>query len=146
MHKHLLAGILVCFAGPAVHAQMNNADLKWGTAPDALPKGAQIAVLSGDPGKAGMFTIRLKFPAGYAVPPHSHPADELVTVVDGKLSLGMGDTLDKAKAAALSEGGYAVAAAKMNHFAFTDSGATVQITMHGPFAIAYVDPKDDPRR
>ena len=34
--------------------------LQWGPAPSTLPKGAQFAVLAGDPGKAGPFTIRLK--------------------------------------------------------------------------------------
>jgi hypothetical protein len=146
MKVWMLAGLAALTAAPAAHAQMNNADLKWGAAPAGFPAGAQIAVLSGDPGKAGMFTVRLKFPADYAVGPHWHPSDELVTVIDGKLSLGMGDTLDKAKAAALSQGGYAVAPAKMHHYAFTGSeGATVQITAHGPFAITYVNPKEDPR-
>jgi len=145
MKRIFLTGLSVLLVGSGARAQMNNADLKWGAAPDGLPKGAQLAVLSGDPGKEGMFTIRLKFPANYAVPPHQHPSDELVTVVDGKVALGMGDTLDKTKAATLRQGGYAVAPAKMNHYAFTDSGATLQITSHGPFAIKYVNPKDDPR-
>src|SRR6478735_6945168 len=98
MKMLLLAG-LVAIAASSAQAQMNNADLKWAAAPPGLPSGTKIAVLSGDPGKAGMFTIRLKFPAGLVIPPHHHPTDEMVTVVEGKLSLGMGDTLDKAKAA-----------------------------------------------
>jgi quercetin dioxygenase-like cupin family protein len=124
---------------------MNSGDLKWGAAPSGLPAGAQLAVLSGDPGKQGMFTIRLKFPAGYSVPPHHHPTDELVTVMDGQLSLGMGDTLDRDKAGILAQGGYVVAPANMNHYAFTTGGATVQITAHGPFQIVYVNSADDPR-
>ena len=58
-------------------------NLIWGPAPPSLPKGAKIAVVSGDPGQAGPFVIRLRFPPGYAVPPHRHPSDEHVTVVDG---------------------------------------------------------------
>jgi quercetin dioxygenase-like cupin family protein len=124
---------------------MNSKDLKWGPAPPGLPAGAQLAVLSGDPGKEGMFTIRLKFPANYSVAPHHHPTDELVTVIEGQTSVGMGDTLDRAKAAALTEAGYVAMPANMNHYAFTTSGATIQITSHGPFQIVYVNPKDDPR-
>ncbi|HET9810968.1 MAG TPA: cupin domain-containing protein [Sphingomicrobium sp.] len=141
----LSLGAALAVAGSAAPAQMMPNDLKWGAAPAALPAGAQIAVLSGDPTKEGMFTIRLKFPAGYSVPAHHHPTPELVTVMEGQLSLGMGDKLDKAKAAALGVGGYVVAPATMNHFAFTDGGATVQITSHGPFEVVYVDPADDPR-
>ncbi|HET8750316.1 MAG TPA: cupin domain-containing protein [Sphingomicrobium sp.] len=125
---------------------VNNADLKWGPGPAGLPKGAEIALLSGNPEQEGMFTIRLKFPADYSVPPHFHPAPELVTVIDGQFSLGMGDTLDKAKAAKLDVGGYAVAPATMHHYGFTGSeGATVQVTSHGPFKITYVNAADDPR-
>ena len=40
-----------------------NADgLTWGAAPQVLPKGAQIAVLSGDPSKDGLYVLRLKMP------------------------------------------------------------------------------------
>ena len=38
--------------------------VKWGPAPPALPPGAQMAVLDGDPSKPGLFTIRAKFPDG----------------------------------------------------------------------------------
>ena len=36
----------------AAHATYNLGDLKWGDAPPGLPKGAKVAVLNGDPGKA----------------------------------------------------------------------------------------------
>ena len=132
-------------AGSAASAQMMPTDLKWGPAPPGLPAGAQLAVLSGDPGKEGMFTIRLKVPAGYTVQAHHHPTPELVTIIDGQMSLGMGDKLDKAKAAKLSQGGYIALDANMNHYAFSDTGGIVQITSHGPFQIIYVNPADDPR-
>jgi quercetin dioxygenase-like cupin family protein len=145
MTKALLFASALLFVPAAASAQMNPSDLKWGPAPPAFPKGAQMAVLSGDPTKEGMSTVRLRFPAGYAVAAHHHPSDELVTVVSGQMSLGMGDTMNRAKAKNLVAGGYAVAPAKMNHYAFTRSGATVQVTFHGPFALTYVNPKDDPR-
>jgi quercetin dioxygenase-like cupin family protein len=145
MKKLLLITLGAMLAGSAAQAQMNNADLKWGAAPPGLPAGAQLAVLSGDPGKEGMFTIRLKFPAGYSVAPHHHPTPELVTVIDGQMGIGMGEAADKARAASLATGGYIALAQNMNHYAFTDTGATIQITSHGPFQIIYVNPADDPR-
>ena len=48
-------------------------DLKWGPASPALPAGAQGAALVGDPSKEGLYVVRVKFPAGYKVAPHSHP-------------------------------------------------------------------------
>jgi quercetin dioxygenase-like cupin family protein len=58
-----------------------------------LPAGARIAVLAGNPMQAVPYTIRLTFPAHYAIPPHSHPTDENVVIVSGALTFGMGDTL-----------------------------------------------------
>lgn len=146
MRRVLLLGLSVLLAGSSAQSQVNPAQLKWGPAPPGLPSGAQAAVLSGDPDKSGMFTIRLRFPPGYRVMPHSHPSDELVTVIDGQVSLGMGRVFAPRRAASLVRGGYVVAPANMNHFAFTRGGATIQITAHGPFAITYVNPRDDPRR
>ena len=145
MGRLILAAVAACLAGTAAQAQMNTADLKWGPAPPGLPAGAQLAVLSGDPGKEGMFTMRIKFPAGYSVAPHHHPADELVTVIEGDVALGMGDTADRERMTLLKQGGYAVAAKDMNHYVTTTGGGIVQITSHGPFAIVYANPKDDPR-
>ena len=146
MTRGFLVAITALLVGSAAPAQVNPSNLKWGPAPPSLPSGARLAVLSGDPGKQGMFTIRVRFPPGYAVPPHSHPSDELVTVISGQLSLGMGRTMNRRRAANLLQGGYVVAPAKMNHYAFTRTGATVQITAHGPFEVTYVNPRDDPRR
>ena len=117
----------------------------WGPGPPALPAGAQAAIISGDPGKAGPFVMRLKFPAHYVIAPHWHPTDETVTVIDGKLSLGMGDTLNMSTPA-LGAGGHAVAAAKMHHYAFTGAdAATIEVSSTGPFEVHYLNPKDDPR-
>jgi quercetin dioxygenase-like cupin family protein len=146
MARALIVAFTALLAGSAAPAQVNPPGLKWGPAPPSLPRGARLAVLSGDPGKEGMFTIRLRFPAGYVVPPHSHPTDEIVTVINGQLSLGMGRNLNRRRASSLVQGGFVVAPAKMNHYAFTRTGATIQITAHGPFQVTYVNPRDDPRR
>jgi len=130
----------------SAQSQVNPGNLKWGPGPPGLPKGAQASVLAGNPDKSGMFTLRLRFPPGYAVPPHSHPTDEHVTVISGQLNLGMGSRMNRARAARLIPGGFVNAPARMNHYAFTRSGAVVQITAQGPFVIKYVNPADDPRR
>lgn len=138
-------GILFCVAGGA-QAQVNSQDLKWGPAPPIFAKGAQMAVLSGDPSKSGEFVIRLKVPAGYKIAAHHHPTDEYVTVMEGDFSLGMGDKLDQAKSASLAAGGFAMAPAKMNHYAWSKGGAVIQVSAEGPFAMTYVNPADDPTK
>lgn len=118
----------------------------WGPAPPGLPAGSQVAVMSGDPTKAGPFVLRVKMPAGYTIPPHWHPSDENLTLISGDFSLGMGETLDPAKAQSLGVGKSATAAANMRHFAMSKDGAVLQVASQGPFQITYVNPADDPRR
>jgi len=132
-------------AGSGALAKTSPASLKWGAGPPSLPAGAQMAVVSGDPGKAGMFTVDIKFPAGYAVPAHSHPTQETLSVLSGKVGYGMSAKLDKAKASWLTTGHDVVMKAKMNHWVFADAPAEVQVSGMGPFVINYADPKDDPR-
>jgi quercetin dioxygenase-like cupin family protein len=125
---------------------MQPEEIKWGPAPPVLAAGAQMAVLAGDPGKSGPITLRLKLPAGYAIAPHWHPTDERVTVISGQAGFGMGDTLDKKKSKVLKAGGWVMAPAEMHHFAWTKSGAVVQVDLIGPFGITYVNSADDPSK
>lgn len=123
-------------------------EAKWGPAPPMLPPGAEIAVLSGDPGTSAPYTVRLKFPANYAIPAHSHPTDENVAVVSGSFTIGMGDKLVKGGTGTttLTAGGYAMAPSGMNHFAYTGAQpTTILLYGVGPVEFKYVNPADDPR-
>src|SRR4051794_35802456 len=60
-----------------VHQVVSPQEVKWGPAPAVLPPGAEAAVLLGDPGKEGLFALRLKFPKGYRIAPHTHPVLEV---------------------------------------------------------------------
>jgi quercetin dioxygenase-like cupin family protein len=121
-------------------------EAQWGPAPPMLPPGAQIAVLAGNPTEAVPYTVRLKFPAHYAIPAHSHPTDEHVVVVSGALTFGMGDSLTKGAAnKALATGGFALMPANMNHFAYTEQETTIVLYGQGPVDFKYVNPADDPR-
>ena len=88
------------------HTMITPTDVKWGPAPKVLPAGAQAAVLFGDPTKEGLFALRVKFPAGYAIAPHTHPVDEVVTVISGTFNLGMGGTAEKSTFTALPAGSF----------------------------------------
>ncbi|MEY2518980.1 MAG: hypothetical protein QOF24_739 [Verrucomicrobiota bacterium] len=132
-------------AASSEHVMFAPGDLKWADGPPALPAGAKIAVLQGDPGKAGPFTVRLQFPTGFKVPPHTHPTAEHVTVISGTLGLGMGAKFDEAAAHEMTAGGFAVMPAGMQHFAICKSECVVQIHAAGPFEVKYVNPADDPR-
>jgi len=149
----IVAGLFMTGASVAMraehpHAGQNLKDTNWSPAPPLLPKGAEIAVLEGDPTKPAPYTVRLRFPANYAIPAHSHPTDEHVVVTSGVLMFGMGDELDKrsSRNSKLTVGGFVVAAANMNHFAFTrDEETTIVLYGEGPVEFNYVNPNDDPR-
>jgi quercetin dioxygenase-like cupin family protein len=144
MRKLMLVALPLLLAGST--AQAKTASLKWMAGPPSLPSGAQMAVVSGDPGKKGRFTIQLKMPADYAVPPHSHPTSETVKVLSGKLHYAMTDKMDMAKAKTLTAGHSVTMTAKTHHWVHAPAAATIQVSGMGPFQITYVDPKDDPRK
>jgi hypothetical protein len=150
MQAKILGLILLAAGTSAALAEdmkmpVNASQLKWGPAPDALPKGAQIAVLSGDPTADGPYVLRIRLPSGYKIPAHNHPTSEMVTVLNGQFHIGMGDKLDQKKGILLTNGGFGEAPAKMNHYAWTTSPTLLQIHGQGPVAITYVNPADDPR-
>jgi quercetin dioxygenase-like cupin family protein len=145
MKKLLLLSLAALLARSPAESQVNPNAIKWGPPPTTIPKGAQMAVISGDPSKEGIFVFRVRFPAGYVIAPHHHSTDEYVTVISGALNLGMGKKLQRSSRPNLVAGGFAHTKAGMDHYVFTRNGATIQVMGEGPFTITYVNPKDDPR-
>src|SRR5574341_2444546 len=98
--KLLVMILAVCLISGAVaraeeaHILVTAPDLKWSDGP--FP-GTQVAVLEGDPKSPGPFTMRLKLPADYKIPPHWHPAHERVTVISGTFNVSRGDQFDSGK-------------------------------------------------
>jgi quercetin dioxygenase-like cupin family protein len=119
--------------------------VNWGAAPPSLPTGAQASVLHGSPAKEGPFVLRLKFPAGFVVPPHRHSKDELVTVISGRFAIIAGEKVDRAAFRALPAASFVNLPAGTAHYAIAETESVVQINGYGPFDITYVNPKDDPR-
>jgi len=138
----LAAPVLAADAG----MYMNAGELKWGEAPPNMPKGAKIAVLSGDPGKPGPFVGRLMVPANYKIAPHYHSTDEDLTVISGTLYFGEGDKMETKGAHGIKAGGFHHLPAKTHHYAFSKSPTVVQINANGPFDIVYLNPDDDPSK
>jgi len=128
------------------HVMLTPPDLKWGEPPPGLPPGAKLAVLEGDPNKKGQFTVRLQFPDGYKVAPHTHPTAEKITVISGTVFFGTGAKFDEAAGKEMTTGSFCVMPAGMPHFGWAKSEAVVQVNGAGPFKIKYVNPADDPRQ
>ena len=140
----VLAG--AAWAGDATNVVRLNADqLTWKDHLN-LPKGAQLAILQGDPSKAELVVQRVKLPPNYKVPPHTHPMAENVTVLSGRIGFGMGEKFE-AKGDLENAGAFYSQPAKHAHFVWTGKeGAIVQVQYVGPGGISYINPADDPRK
>jgi hypothetical protein len=120
--------------------------LAWGPAPAVFPAGVKMAVVSGNPAAAGPFTVQLAMPDGYKIMPHTHPTDERVTIRQGTLLVGMGDSFDAAKTNPMLTGASGNVPAKMSHFVQAKGATVVEVSTTGPFAMTYVNPSDDPSK
>jgi len=141
-----LSGFVSFASAEDAHTVIAPNDVKWGPAPKVLPAGAEAAVLFGDPTKEGLFALRVKVPSGYAIAPHTHPANEVVTVISGTTHLGMGETADRSLAKALPAGSFFALPPDMAHFVYFDEETVLQVTTNGPWGLKYVNPADDPRK
>lgn len=128
------------------HHDVFEADaVKFQPGPPTLPEGAQFAVLVGNPAEEGPFVMRLKFPAGYNIPPHRHPKEEHVTVLSGGFGMALGETHDRDAASLIGPGSFVRIPTSEAHFAWTEEETVVQINAMGPFGIEYVNAVEDPR-
>jgi quercetin dioxygenase-like cupin family protein len=120
-------------------------DTKWVEHP--IFKGAQTAILVGDPSKNEIIIQRVKFPPNYRVPPHTHPYAEIVTVISGTFGNGMGEKFDPQKGEMLKTGSVFSLPAKHAHYVWTtNEEVVVQIYFTGPGGIDFINPADDPRK
>lgn len=129
----------------ADHIKLAPGDIEWSPAPPSVPEGAESTVLYGNPGEEGLFALRLRLPAGYHIPPHTHPRPEVVTVISGSVQFGMGEEADPEATQRFGPGSFLVFEPGTSHFLFTDEEVVFQLNSTGPWALEYVDPEDDPR-
>jgi quercetin dioxygenase-like cupin family protein len=119
--------------------------LTWTDAPAVAP-GAKIAVIEGPLNKAAPFTFRLKVPANSKIAPHTHPAFERVTVLEGTFYFAHGQTYDRTKTTALGPGSVAIMPPGTPMFGYTKEETVIQLHGTGPWGLTYLNPIDDPRK
>ncbi len=127
------------------HGLFTPGEIKWTDAPSALPPGAKLAVLEGNPSEKGLYTMRLLMPDGYRIPPHWHSGVEHVTVISGTFNLGMGDKFDEKAGTVMPAGTFGFLPPQTKHFAWATGETIIQLHGMGPWEITYVNPSDDPR-
>lgn len=119
--------------------QLDSQEVVYRPGPSSMPPGAELAVLEGNPAQPGLFTIRLRIPAGFVLAPHTHPQDERVTVIEGTVVVGFGPTLQPEKARTLGAGAYYLNPPGAVHYVLSPQGATIQITGMGPWRVDFRD-------
>jgi len=141
----VLVSVIPVLAQQSGHTAVNPDTLKWAE-PPVLP-GAKLAVVQGDPSKEGLFVYRIKMPAGYKIPPHTHKASENVTVLSGVFYFGVGEKFDQGSGQELPAGGFVSVPPKHPHYAWAGREETVvQVHGVGPTDLTFVNPADDPRK
>ncbi len=100
------------------------------------PMSQDVEVLYGDPNAVGEpFVMRIRELPGGIIPPHKHPVDEHITVLQGTLYFGVGEKFDRAAMKELKAGGYAFIPKGSTMFGYTSEAAIVQVHGVGPFHI-----------
>jgi Cupin domain len=138
--------VLALRATTGAHAESNKQvtalapqDIRWFT-PAYYTDGRQRAHLRGDSSKGGDWIDRVRIPGGSRVLAHTHPDDELDTVIEGTWYLGIGDRFDETKLKAYPAGSFIVIPADVPHFVATREGPViVQTSGHGVFRTNYVE-------
>jgi uncharacterized protein (TIGR02246 family) len=131
-------GAAVAPAYPPDVQMVSSSNLGWTDfAPPGFDPGMKLAVISGDPSKAGAYTLRLMFPAGYRFPVHWHPGAENLTVVSGVFQLGMGNTANWGAVKSYGPGDYIYVPPRHAHFGGspTTSPSVIQLHGQGPFQV-----------
>jgi quercetin dioxygenase-like cupin family protein len=140
----LSAALLLAAVGLSAQRPAIAPPSQWSPAPLLFPRGARIAVISGDPFKPESLTTQLSFPDGYRMPPHFHPFDEHVEVLQGTFLVGVGDKFDLQKMQPLAAGDTATAPAGVHHYAAAKGPTIISVSVMGPYVIDYVNHNDQP--
>jgi len=112
---------------------------QWKDVPNG--HGVQMAVVSGDPTKAGVYVIQVKFPPGIMSAPHFHPEDRHAVVLRGTWYTGTDDSWDPDRTVALKPGSYMLHPAGAVHYdGAKDEEVIVQIAGFGPSGTTEIFP------
>ena len=107
-------------------------EMKWSSQGALALPGMEQVNLIGNPTKAGPYTIRLKFPAGFKLPPHFHPDAREVTVLSGVWYTAYGETFDSTKLKALPAGSFYTEPANQPHYVEVREPTVIQVSGTGP--------------
>jgi len=113
--------------------------VRWFT-PSYYTDGRERAQLLGDSSQGGVWVDRVKIHANRRVLAHTHPENELVTVIEGTWYLGEGTKFNPTNLKRYPAGSFIVIPAGVPHFVATrESSVIVQLNGNGKFRTDYVE-------
>ncbi len=131
-------------AAPGVVA-VTPAEMKWASQGGLAAPGMEQLNLLGDPAKPGPYTLRLKFPKGFKVAPHTHPDSREVTILSGTFATGYGEKFDAANLKVLPAGSFYTEPANIPHYIAIEEDTVLQVSGMGPSGRRFVDSPDNPK-
>lgn len=118
--------------------QLTTDQMQWTDGAATLPKGTKVCLLYGDHKKEGPFAMRLRLPPNQTIRPHIHTNDEVVTVLEGEIMIGLGEMSPSATVKRFPPKSFYVNPAGTKHYVMTSKeGAVVQINTLGPWTISF---------
>ena len=118
-------------------------EMSWKSQGPLASPGMEQVNLVGDPSRPGAYTLRLKFPKGFKIAPHSHPDAREVTIISGVYATGYGETFDSAKLKTLPAGSFYTEPANVPHFIEIEEDTVLQVSGTDPSGRKLVNPFDN---
>jgi quercetin dioxygenase-like cupin family protein len=140
----LAATALAQTADPGVLA-LTPAEMKWTQQGSLAAPGMAQLNLVGDPAMPGPYTVRLKFPKGFRIAPHTHPDSREITILSGTFATGYGEKFDAARLKILPAGSFYTEPANVPHYIEIEEEVVLQVSGMGRSGRKFVDPSEGPK-
>jgi len=115
-------------------------EMKWTSQGGLAAPGMEQLNLVGDPAKPGPYTLRLKFPKGFKIAPHTHPDSREVTILWGTFATGYGEKFDADGLKILPAGSFYTEPANVPHYIEIKEDVVLQVSGMGPSQRRFVNP------
>jgi quercetin dioxygenase-like cupin family protein len=140
----LMLGRAMAQTGASSVVTLTPAEMKWTSQGALAAPGLEEVDLIGDPAKPGPDTLRLKFPKGFRIAPHTHPDSREVTILSGVFATGYGESFDNTKLKSLPAGSFYTEPANVPHYIEIEVDTALQVSGTGLSGRKFIIPPEIP--
>jgi len=141
----LVLGRAMAHTGASSVVTLTPAEMKWTSQGALAAPGLEQVNLIGDPAKPGPYTLRLKFPKGFRIAPHTHPDSREVTILSGVFATGYGKSFDNTKLKSLPVGSFYTEPANVPYYIEIEEDTVLQVSGTGPSGRKFIIPPEIPK-